>query len=81
MAWIPHDNDNNPRTPSTYVRHDITCSSTSQGTLAINGYIRREIDCTPSVQPTHTPVLDPYGNYYRNWDGDYVKHDKDNNPV
>jgi len=70
MAWQPHDKDNNPRTPSQYVRNDINCNPVVG---PIGTYERNDINCDPdATQPTATTVTDPYGNTYSNWNGDYV---------
>jgi len=61
-----------------YQRHDVN----NNPVTSIESYKRHEIDCTESpVQPQYNTVTDSYGNTYENWNGDYVRHDKDNNPV
>ena len=81
MAWVARNSDNTPRTPSPYQRHDENNTPEGTGLLEENSYDRHDEDNVDEVNPGHTIATDAYGNQYRNWNADYVKHDVNNNPV
>lgn len=59
-----------------YTRHDV-----DNNPAAVGVYSRHDEDnVIDSPQPTYTEATDSYGNTYRNYNGDYVGHDVDNNP-
>ena len=57
--------------------------------MANTNYVRKDINNqTVNPQPTYTTVTQFYGNEgwvgiltYRDYNGDYVRHDENNNPV
>lgn len=78
MAYQRHDKDNNPVTLSSYQRHD----KDNNPVASIDTFVRHDVNnVADSPQPTSTNVTDVFGNTYKNFNADYVKHDVDNNPV
>lgn len=82
MAWQARNSDNTARTPSPYVRHNSANEVVAGGLLGQNDYERYdESNVVEDPQPTSATQTDAYGNQFKNWDGDYVAHDTDNNPA
>ena len=83
MAYQRHDKDNNPTETVAYVRHDENNLPYSPGTsMTRNAYVRHDEDnVEEDPQPGHVSAVDVFANQYRNWSGDYQRHDVDNNPI
>ena len=81
MVWQARNSDNSPRTPSAFVRHDADNNVVVGGLDGQNAYDRHDEDNVDETNPGHTVATDDFGNSYKNWNADYVKHDVDNNPA
>ena len=74
MAWQPHDSNNADRAVSPY--EDRNVSNDVIGDLNTeNAYVRSdEANAAEDPQPGYNSVTDDFGNQYKNWNADYVRH-------
>ena len=78
MTYQRHDKDNNPVSVGSYVRHD----KDNVEVTTIEDFIRHDVDnVADNPQPSSSVATDVFGNTYKNFNADYIKHDVDNNPV
>ena len=79
MAWIARNSDNTVRTPSAFVRHDTNNDLVAGGLSGQNAYVKHDAsNADDPDQPTYATVTDPFGNQYKNWNGDFVPHNANN---
>lgn len=74
MAWQPHNSNNADRAVSPYedrnVANDVIGDLNTE-----NAYVRAdEANIPENPQPGYISVTDDFGNQYKNWNANYVKH-------
>lgn len=74
MAWQPHDSSNADRAVSPYEDRNVS-NDVIGNTNTENAYVRNdEANAAEDPQPGYNSVTDDFGNQYKNWNANYVRH-------
>ena len=74
MAWQPHDSNNADRAVSPYEDRNVA-NDVIGNTNTENAYVRNdEANVAEDPQPGYNSVTDDFGNQYKNWNANYVRH-------